>query len=269
MEKLRVVTASFTWNTPAACDEPRFDWQLFALGYKDRRDVTARPDNSLRVATSADLALVTLGASHAGVWPVRRGRFETVVWSAWQTGDWYEQRHRAASALIEGGYEWTEMAGRPRARAGWLHASGDESPSDQWHRTFFPLLPATRPEVMEGTFAQMNARQLFASLRLSPHPRVNLSAEVRRLRLASGSDLWYSGSGATEREGRYFGFSGRLASGETALGTMLQGRADVAVHPRWRVSGAFAIVRGGEAVRRSFERHRLMVFTVESAFSLR
>ena len=41
--------------------------------------------------------------------------------------------------------------------------------------------------------------------------------------LASSADRWYSGSGATERRGNYFGYQGRDTPGRGTLGTITEG----------------------------------------------
>jgi len=42
-----------------------------------------------------------------------------VVWAAQQFGDWYGDRHRARSVMIEGGYRWRN-AWQPWLRAAFL-----------------------------------------------------------------------------------------------------------------------------------------------------
>ena len=69
--------------------------------------------------------------------------------------------------------------------------------------------------------------------------------EVHALHLASGADLWYQGSGATASKGRFFGFSGRAARGDTSLGTVLEGTVDVPIKKYWSVNGYAGIMSGG------------------------
>ena len=146
---------------------------------------------------------------------------------------WYGQLHHAWSGLAELGYRWPEANWQPAVRAGIVYASGDDSPFDRAHQTFFPMLPTTRPDVLAGTYAQMNLRDLSAGLYLRPHARVTVSVEVHRLSLVDDRDRWYSGTGATAFDGNYFGYSSRGSVSATDLGTLLQTSAEVALAQRW------------------------------------
>ena len=130
---------------------------------------------------------------------------------AGQFGDWYGSDHTAFSVIAEGGYE-LPLPWRPHVRGGLMHASGDDDPRDLRHGTFFPMLPTTGPDLLGGTFAQMNLRQFFGEVRLVPSARLALSASLNRLSLVRAEDRWYSGTGATAIRGTYFGFSGRTSA---------------------------------------------------------
>jgi len=45
------------------------------------------------------------------------GQWDGLVWTAAQTGSWYEQAHRAASIALEAGHQWTRSGGSPYAIA--------------------------------------------------------------------------------------------------------------------------------------------------------
>jgi hypothetical protein len=239
------------------------EFRLFAMHYRDRRGVHTRPDNSGLDALNVDVAISTVGASHVMLTPWRGGTFDTVLWAAAQFGDWYQNEHSAFSAIAEGGYQWP-WPWRPHLRAGFLHASGDDDPNDSRHGTFFPMLPTTPPAVLAGTFAQMNLRQAFAEVRLTPSPRLALSASLTHLSLAQADDGWYSGTGATAIRGAYFGFSGRSSFCATGLGTLVQAAADTRVTQRWRLKIEAGLMRGGDVIRRQFSGSRLFVLAVES-----
>ena len=89
------------------------------MHYRDRRDVRSRPDNTGIPVTAAAIDLMTVGASHVGTYAWGPGRVDTVVWAAQQFGDWYGDRHRARSVMIEGGYRWRN-AWQPWLRAAFL-----------------------------------------------------------------------------------------------------------------------------------------------------
>jgi len=235
----------------------------FAYGYRDTREVHARPDNSGQTATAADVAIGTVGASAVATGVQGAGRWDVVVWGAWQMGDWYGQTHRAGSAVGEAGYQWTGR-GRPWLRAGVVYASGDTDGDDDRHGTFFPLLPSGDEQVASNTYALMNVVDGWLEARLAPHPRLDVSADVHRVGLATGADRWYFGSGATERRGNYFGYLGRVTRGQRDLGTILQGTATWRPLGWWTLRGYLATFFGRDVVRQSFRDDRLTTGWVES-----
>lgn len=265
MGSLRVISSAVTRRSRSSttAQNPDYELQAFALHYRDRRDVRSRPDNTGFPVTAAAINLMTVGASHVGTYAWGPGRVDTVVWAAQQFGDWYGDRHFARSVMVEGGYRW-RSAWQPWLRAAFLHASGDDDPADFRHRTFFPLLPTTEPALFAGTYAQMNIRDASIELRAQPRTGLNVYANVHRMSLADRHDRWYSGTGATAFKGNYFGYSGRLSSLATSLGTRVETGAAFDATRRWRLSAAVGMMQGGEVIRRSFARDRLMVVSVES-----
>ena len=233
--------------------------QLFAHSYRDTRAVTARPDNTGFAADRADIRLHTVGGSAAlaGIH----------VWAAVQRGEWYGDSHRAFSLSADAGRRWDRVRWAPRAFAGVMYASGDDDPNDRRHGTFFPMLPTTRPDVLRGTYAQMNLRDVYAGVEVHPRTRLRLSAEVHVLALADRQDRWYSGTGATAIRGEYFGFTSRRSTLRHGLGTLTQASLAMQMKPRWTLRGALGVVRGGDVVRRQFTDSTLWVAAVESAVS--
>ena len=75
------------------------------------------------------------------------------------------------------------------------------------------MLPTVRKYSMTTAYAPMNLRDLFAEVIVKPIAKVGLRADVRRLWLANGNDLWYAGSGATQKTGGFFGYAGRRSGG--------------------------------------------------------
>ena len=98
------------------------------------------------------------------------------------------------------------------------------------------MLPSSRKYALSSVYAQMNLRDAFAQLLVEPR-RFSARIEVHALHLASGADLWYQGSGATASKGRFFGFSGRAAGGDTSLGTVVEGAVDVPIRKYWSING--------------------------------
>jgi hypothetical protein len=240
------------------------DWQLFADRYDDTRAVRARPDNTGRTATDVDVHINTFGSSLIGAYPAGPGRVDVVGWVAGQTGAWYEQQHRASAGAGELGYQWPTAAWRPWLRAGFFHASGDANPSDSTHGTFFPVMPTVRKYSLSTVYGLMNLNDAFVQALFSPSPTLSVRVDLHRLDLATAADLWYSGSGATQKDGTNFGYAGRRSNGATSLGTMLEGSVDRVISRRWSVNGYVGVMKGGDVVRGTFAGDWLTFGYVES-----
>nr|MBA3269032.1 alginate export family protein [Acidobacteriota bacterium] len=257
MGKVRVSTLSFSSGGAS----------LFGHHYRDTRPIRVRPDNGIAIPDAVKISIGTIGASHVREYRLGNGRAQTVVWAATQFGDWYGDLHHAFSAIADAGYRWPQTRWAPAIRGGIVYASGDGMPLDGTHRTFFPMLPTTRPDLLAGTYAQMNLRDLSAEVRVQPHARVGVSVELHRLSLVDANDHWYSGTGATAVRGNYFGYSSRLSGGETALGTFLQTSAEARLTKWWTMNASVGLVSGGAVVRRQFAGHRLTIVTLESRWA--
>ncbi len=243
------------------------DWQGFGYRYDDTRPVRARPDNTLRSAAAVDVHITTFGTSLVGAYPAGHGQVDALGWFVWQRGRWYGQRHAAGAAAVEGGYQWTAMRGRPWLRAGGFRSSGDRDPDDNRHGTFFQMLPTARRYALSTVYNLMNLSELFGQALLRPRPSVGLRLDVHRLRLTRAADLWYAGSGATQRAGTTFGFAGRRSNGSTALGTMVEGAADWTLSPHVAVNGYAGRMTGGDVVAGTFGRTRLLFSYIETVVS--
>lgn len=262
IERIQLGTLSLT-RRPGIVSEPR-ELQAFAVVYRDRRAVGARPDNSGLSASEVNVTVATVGGSQVGIVPTVAGEVDTLAWGAVQWGDWYGQPHRAWSLALEVGHRWTGAPGRPWLRVGYLRASGDGDGGDHRHGTFFQMLPDTRIYAQSATYAQMNLEDWFVQAHLEPHNRVRLRGDVHWVDLAEGADGWYTGSGATARTGAFFGFTSRPAPGATDLGRVIEGSADVRLNRHWSVNGYLGWMRGGDVVRRTFAGDQLTFFYLEN-----
>jgi hypothetical protein len=258
MPKLQLAGTSVTKKARSA------ESQIFADFYRDRRGVSARPDNTGLAATAVDVTIAAFGGSHAAVIETRAGELDVVGWFAAESGDWYGQQHRAVSAVAEVGHLWTRKRMRPWVRGGYLYASGDGDPTDARHTTFFQMLPSSRKYALSSVYTQMNLRDAFVQSFFEPGRGVKARIEAHRLDLASADDRWYYGSGATESAGRFFGFSGRPSSGETSLGTVVEGTVDVPIRRYWSVNAYVGSMWGGGVVHGLFEDRRLATWYVEN-----
>lgn len=230
---------------------PSTDLTVFAYRYDDDRPVTVRPDNTGRGAARADVGITTVGAAAIGSAAAGPGDADWLLWTAGQHGSWYEQSHRGWSIALEAGYQW-RARWQPWVRGGYLHASGDNNPADDRHSTFFPMVPTVRRYSFTTAYAPMNLRDAFVEFTVRPTAAVTARADIRRLRLAEAADRWYAGSGATRREGAYFGYAGRVSGGETDLGTAIQGAVDFRIEPRWSVNAFIGSMHGGPVVQTLF-----------------
>jgi hypothetical protein len=257
MPKVQVASVAVTRKGAAS------EYQMFGYGYRDRRKLTAVVDNSRSSDRPVDVTIATAGASSVRVSPTARGEFDLVAWGAFQAGDWYGRSHLAGSVALEVGHRWTRQSARPWLRGGYLWASGDSDGDDQRHGTFFQMLPSSRKYALSSVYSQMNLRDLFAQLVAEPR-RLRIRVEVHSLHVDRGADLWYQGSGATASKGRYFGFSGRAAQGDTALGTMIEGAVDAPIRKHWSVNLYGGTMFANAVVTNMFTSKRLTLWTVEN-----
>ena len=258
MPGVTVLGGAATISSAAA--QPSVQYQVFTYRYRDTRAVSQRPDNTGRPAAAADVAINTFGGAIVAAPSPRNGRqWDGLVWTAVQTGSWYEQSHRAASVAIEAGHQWAARPWQPWLRAGYLYASGDGEPSDNRHGTFFEMLPTVRQYAQSALYSQMNNTDLFAQALAKPRPTISVRIDWHRVGLASSRDGWYFGSGATQQHGSIFGFAARPSFGATHLASIGEGSLDYAIATRWSVTGYVAVGRGGGVVAPAFS-GRTMTF---------
>jgi hypothetical protein len=243
-------------------------WQFFAYRYDDTRAVQARPDNTNIPASAVDVHVNTVGSSLVGTYARGSGQIDVVGWIAGQTGTWYRQSHRAFSGAGEIGYQWPNASWRPWLRAGWFRASGDGNPSDDRHGTFFPMMPTVRKYSLSTVYSLMNLNDMFAQVIGRPSSRWTLRIDLHQLGLATAQDRWYTGSGATEKQGTIFGYAGRRSNGSTSLGTMFDGAVDYVFTRRWSVNAYTGVMKGGDVVRGTFAGDRLIFAYVENVLQM-
>ncbi len=92
----------------------------------------------------------------------------------------------------------------------------------------------------------MNSRDLYAIGSWRATPSLRVSSEIHRLRLATLSDLWYSGGGAFEEAS--FGFAGRPSGGSRDLATVVDLGAELAIGKKTSVGAYLGLASGGEIV---------------------
>ena len=250
MDAVRVYSGVLT-SAPAAL-VPHTELQVFGHYYDDERAVTARPDNTGLRADAADIGITSFGAHLVSAVPAAGGEVDVVLWAAGQAGSWYEQEHRAFAFSAEGGYQWPGAPWAPWLRAGFLRCRGDGDRADQTHATFFPMVPTVRRYSQSTLYSLLNVRDAFVTLVGGPRANVTVRVDAHHLRLDSAADGWYAGSGATQEEGRIFGYTLRPSGGETSLMNVLEGSIDWRFNPRWSVNGYLGVGSRGRVVQASF-----------------
>lgn len=238
-----VVYGAYTrpWQSAKTPGEVR----VFALYYDDWRGVL-KTDNraaAVRRVDAPQLRIGTFGGHWLQAVKTTSGAVDVLVWGAGQTGTWGVQRHAAASALAEVGFQpaiWKSV--RPWFRGGYSYSSGDGNATDGRHGTYFQVLPTPRPFARFPFYNMMNNKDLFGEMTLRPGKKLTLRPQAHAIRLASANDLWYGGGGAFQPW--TFGYTGRPSNGKTALSNVYDVSADYVVNPKVTVSFYFGHAQG-------------------------
>ena len=263
-----ILVGNVAWTAAPGLLIPRTEVQAFATHYADHRRVSARPDNTGLSAAMVDAAITTVGFHTVSALPVGSRELDLLTWFGVQTGDWYEQSHRGLGWSLEGGHQWSKTAGAPWLRGGMLYMSGDGNPADARHGTFFPMLPTARRYSQSTLTTLANVRDTFAQVIVHPASALTARIDVHAIALASTADGWYSGSGATQEEGRIFGYTLRPSGGQRRVTNVVEGSLEWRIHPRWTAAVYGAVASAGPVVRRSFQEHPGGFFYLESLVSV-
>ncbi len=202
--------------------------RVFALGYIDHRTLVLKTDNRpapVRATDFGKIEIATWGADYAHAFKTTNaGKFDFLLWGVVQTGSWGSLSQRAGAFVAEAGWQPPVQMLKPWLSAGYSYGSGDGNPNDSHHGTFFQVLPTPRQYARFPFYNMMNNEDLYATLNLRPVSKLALRSEVHALRLASASDLWYSGGGAFQP--KTFGYTGRPSNGNRGLANVWDLSAD-------------------------------------------
>ena len=202
--------------------------RIFSLGYIDHRTLVLKTDNrpsTIRSADQSKIEIGTYGLDYVHVYDAdKTGKFDLVLWGALQNGSWGRQMQHAASFVTEAGWQLPVKVAQPWFSVGYSYGSGDGDPGNSRHSTFFQLLPTPRPYARFPFYNMMNNEDAYGTLNLRPTSRFSLRTEAHTLRLASASDLWYSGGGAFQP--KTFGYTGRPSNGNRGLSNVCDLNAD-------------------------------------------
>jgi hypothetical protein len=159
--------------------------------------------------------------------------------------------HRAAMAVVTGGYAW---AGRWRPRVGgeYAFATGDGAPTDGRSREFHNLFPTNHLYYGYADLVGLrNLHNLRGTAAAAMHPKVTLELDYHRFWLASARGAWKNAGG------RVLGFDPSGASGRD-LGQELDLTLRWAAHKHFGLMAGYSMFFPGRFARatRGPETHR-------------
>lgn len=193
------------------------DARLFAAHYRDDR---AGAIPAIRITSVGGHYLRELASKDIGA--------DILIWAVVQTGSWNGRPHRAHAFAIEGAVR-SQAAFKPALRIGIDRSSGDRSPADDRHETFFQMLPTPRIYARFPFYNLMNSDDRFVSVGAAPSSKVSLRSELHVLRLSESGDGWYTGGGAFDN--RVLGFSSRPSGNAKDLASVVDGSLQVQLAP--------------------------------------
>lgn len=220
-------------------------WRAFGIGYHDGRTGILKVDNRplpVRQADHKNIRLGTYGGDVLTEFPAGPGQIDLLGWGVLQNGNWGTQSDRAGAWAAEGGYQFTHVASAPWLRAGWFYGSGDNTPTDNQHSTFFQILPTPRIYARFPFYNLMNSEDGFVQVIDRPRKRLELRADLHWLQLSSSSDLWYLGGGAFDN--KVFGYVGRPANGHSSFASVGDISADWQTTKNLAINFYYANARG-------------------------
>ncbi len=213
----------------------------FALGYHDGRTGLTKTDNrplALRQADHGNIRIGSYGANLLTALPVGGNTLDLVFWGVLQNGAWGSQDHRAGAVAAEAGLRFNNVATRPWLRGGFLRATGDNTPNDSVHNTFFQVLPTPRIYARFPYFNMMNSSDQFVQVVDKPSRKLEVRTDLYFLQLTAANDLWYQGGGAFDN--KVFGYTGRPSNSHNSFSSLYDISADYALTPRVSLSGFYA-----------------------------
>ncbi len=228
------------------------DARLFYIYYADGRDLL-KTDNRPMAARTADhrhIEIHSEGADYVQVLPTAVGPFDALAWGIVQQGEWGLLTHRAWAWDLEAGWQPKLLPWGAWLRIGFGRTSGDDDPADHEHQTFFQILPTARIYSLSAFYNLQNDQDGFASILLRPLPELVWRTDFHDIRLTSGNDLFYSGSGATEAHRAVgFGYSGRPAGGREDLFRVVETSLNYDWNPHFGVGVYYGHLFGGSVIR--------------------
>ncbi len=238
-----------SYAMPTGVEKSAGELRVFNLYYHDWRHIP-KTDNRPAAARNADLAnigIFTWGGHYIHALQTTAGTADLLLWGALQHGRWGRLEHRGGAGIVEAGFQPKVLPKlKPWIRGGYSHSTGDNSPNDTRHGTFFQVLPTPRPFARLPFFNMMNNDDAYGILILRPHKALTINSEMHSMRLSNSNDQWLLGGGAFQPW--TFGYVGRPSNGAKGLATLWDVSADYRINPKWTLSGYFGNVTGKSVV---------------------
>lgn len=228
-------------------------WRVFALGYHDGRTGVVKTDNrpvAVRQGDHKNIRLGTYGGNFLANVPAGSASVDVLFWAALQNGRWGLLDHRAGAVATEAGLRFDHALTTPWVRAGWLRSTGDNTPGDNRHNTFFDNLPTPRGYARFPFYNDMNRTEEFIQVMDKPSKKVDVRSDLHFLQLTAANDLWYQGGGAFDS--KVFGFVGRSSGGHTSFATLADASVDAQLTASLTLSLYYAHAFGRSVVRTDY-----------------
>lgn len=230
--------------------------RVFGLGYVDDRNTVLKTDNrptTVRAADRGKIEIATYGANYAEVLNTNRGKFDFLVWGAFQGGSWGALTQRAGAFVGEAGWQPKVSALKPWISAGYSYGSGDGNPKDSTNGTFFQVLTTPRAYAQFPFYNMMNNEDAYMTLAVQPAAKLKMRSEAHSLRLANSADLWYSGGGAFQP--KTFGYTGRPSNGHQGLANVWDVSAQYQITNNFSISPYYGHAWGKSVIQAIYPRN--------------
>ncbi|NCF26959.1 MAG: alginate export family protein [Gammaproteobacteria bacterium] len=243
-----ILFGGLDWTAPRGVLLDNTELGAFFIGYSDTRDPAEV------AGLFGDIEVYTLGGSMLGVYPVGKGRVDTLLWGAFQFGEYADQgpttgvqnRDQLAGALVaEIGYQRTDLWAKPWLRLGVNWASGDGNLDDEDRNTFFNALPTNHLYYgYADQLAFQNLTDLLLQLKLTPMDKLGVEITYHRFWLDDSADFRWAGTGAFSRTN--LGFARGASNGSTDVGQELDILVTYPVNQWLSVLGGYSKLWGGD-----------------------
>ena len=217
LDTVVVTGGAFTVKKDALLANTQF--QLFNYFYfDDRTPAINLAGDSLKINST--------GVSMVGAYPMGSGELDTMLWFAFQLGDFGIRSQKALAFISEIGYQFTQTPWKPWIRFGLAYASGDGDPDDSDNGTFFNMVPTNHKWYGHlDTSALSNLIDLYSQSIFKPHPRVSFAVDGHLIWLASDEEVWIGGAGPFNDS--VFGYAFRQPAEGNDIESFIGGEVDI------------------------------------------